>query len=87
MSSKLIVIILSYTVSKFPYFLRHSVYDHTCVLVVFQWSFGVTLWELMTLAHQPYADVDPFEMVTYLLHGYRMCQPVHCPNELYVVTF
>jgi len=49
-----------------------------------QWAFGVTLWELMTLGQQPYADVDPFEMVTYLLHGYRMCQPVHCPNELLV---
>ena len=55
-----------------------------CMLLLFQWSFGVTLWELMTLAHQPYADVDPFEMVTYLLHGYRMSQPVHCPNELLV---
>jgi len=51
-------------------------------VVPLQWSFGVTLWELMTLGQQPYADVDPFEMMTYLLHGYRMCQPVHCPNEL-----
>ena len=52
-----------------------------------QWSYGVTLWELMTLGQQPYADVDPFEMVTYLLHGYRMCQPVHCPNELWGIFF
>jgi len=54
----------------------------SCYYVWLHWSFGVTLWELMTLGQQPYADVDPFEMVTYLLHGYRMCQPQHCPNEL-----
>jgi len=59
-----------------------SAFHKNCSIVTLQWAFGVTLWELMTLGQQPYADVDPFEMVTYLLHGYRMCQPVHCPNEL-----
>lgn len=48
----------------------------------FQWSFGVTLWEMFTMAHQPYAEVDPFEMAAYLLDGFRMAQPINCPNEL-----
>ncbi|GLH09461.1 cAMP-dependent protein kinase catalytic subunit 1 [Gryllus bimaculatus] len=46
------------------------------------WSFGVLLWELTTLAQQPYAEVDPFEMGAYLRDGYRLAQPVNCPDEL-----
>ncbi|XP_013381539.1 tyrosine-protein kinase RYK-like [Lingula anatina] len=49
------------------------------------WSFGVTLWELMTLGQTPYADVDPFEMAAYLREGYRISQPVNCPDELFAV--
>lgn len=47
-----------------------------------QWSFGVLLWELTTLAQQPYVEVDPFEMAAYLRDGYRLAQPVNCPDEL-----
>ena len=51
-------------------------------VLVLQWMFGVTLWELMTLGQQPYADVDPFEMATYLREGFRISQPLNCPDEL-----
>jgi RYK receptor-like tyrosine kinase len=47
-----------------------------------QWSFGVLLWELTTLAQQPYVEVDPFEMAAYLRDGYRLAQPINCPDEL-----
>jgi len=47
-----------------------------------QWSFGVTVWELFTLAQQPYADVDPFEMAAYLEDGYRLAQPHNWPSDL-----
>ncbi|PNF27269.1 hypothetical protein B7P43_G05298 [Cryptotermes secundus] len=46
------------------------------------WSFGVLLWELTTLAQQPYVEVDPFEMAAYLRDGYRLAQPINCPDEL-----
>ena len=49
-----------------------------------QWAFGVLIWELLTLAQQPYADVDPFEMATYLKEGFRIAQPINCPDELLV---
>ncbi|XP_033760964.1 tyrosine-protein kinase RYK-like [Pecten maximus] len=49
------------------------------------WSFGVTLWELMTVGQQPYADIDPFEMAAYLREGYRIAQPINCPDELFSV--
>nr|XP_022339285.1 tyrosine-protein kinase RYK-like isoform X1 [Crassostrea virginica] len=47
------------------------------------WAFGVTLWELMSLAQQPYSEVDSFEMAAYLREGYRIAQPINCPDELY----
>ncbi|XP_063241635.1 tyrosine-protein kinase Drl-like [Bacillus rossius redtenbacheri] len=49
------------------------------------WSFGVLLWELTTLAQQPYAEVDPFEMADYLRDGYRLAQPLCCPDELFAL--
>ncbi|XP_030756297.1 tyrosine-protein kinase Drl-like [Sitophilus oryzae] len=49
------------------------------------WSFGVVLWELTTLCQQPYADIDPYEMSTHLRTGYRLTQPIGCPDELYAV--
>lgn len=49
------------------------------------WSFGVLLWELLTLCQQPYADIDPFEMSAYLQDGFRLAQPVNCPDELFTV--
>lgn len=47
-----------------------------------QWAFGVSLWELMTLGQTPYVDIDPFEMAAYLKDGYRIAQPINCPDEL-----
>ncbi|XP_019765358.1 tyrosine-protein kinase Dnt [Dendroctonus ponderosae] len=49
------------------------------------WSFGVLLWELTTLAQQPYIEIDPFEMGAYLKDGYRLAQPINCPDELFAV--
>ncbi|XP_056645611.1 tyrosine-protein kinase Drl isoform X1 [Diorhabda sublineata] len=49
------------------------------------WSFGVLLWELTTLAQQPYVEIDPFEMAAYLKDGYRLAQPINCPDELFAV--
>ncbi|KAL1492981.1 hypothetical protein ABEB36_011133 [Hypothenemus hampei] len=49
------------------------------------WSFGVLLWELTTLAQQPYIEIDPFEIAAYLKDGYRLAQPINCPDELFAV--
>ncbi|XP_050313715.1 tyrosine-protein kinase Dnt [Anthonomus grandis grandis] len=49
------------------------------------WSFGVLLWELTTLAQQPYIEIDPFEVAAYLKDGYRLAQPINCPDELFAV--
>ncbi|XP_024080750.1 tyrosine-protein kinase Dnt isoform X2 [Cimex lectularius] len=49
------------------------------------WMFGVVLWELTTLAQQPYVEIDPFEITAYLRDGYRLAQPINCPDELFAV--
>ena len=56
------------------------------ICLCFQWAFGVVLWELMTMASQPYVDIDPFEMAAYLQEGYRISQPINCPDELWVMN-
>lgn len=47
------------------------------------WSFGVLLWELQSLAATPYVDIDDFEMAAYLQDGFRLSQPINCPDHLY----
>jgi len=49
------------------------------------WSWAVTMWEVLTRAQQPFPDVDPFEMETYLMEGFRLHQPLNCPDQLYTV--
>ncbi|CAL4105996.1 unnamed protein product [Meganyctiphanes norvegica] len=49
------------------------------------WSYGVLLWELSTLANQPYVEVATCEMADYLRDGYRLSQPANCPDDLYKV--
>lgn len=47
------------------------------------WSFGVLLWELQSLGATPYNDIDDFEMSVYLQDGFRLSQPINCPDHLY----
>lgn len=70
-----------WSVSVEPLSLRHS-YVQRVFFLILQWAFGVLVWELLTLALQPYADVDPFEMAGYLKEGFRIAQPLNCPDEL-----
>ncbi|KAH3797101.1 hepatocyte growth factor receptor-like [Dreissena polymorpha] len=47
------------------------------------WSFGVTLWELMTRGVLPYATVDNWDMERYLKSGRRLPQPMYSPTQLF----
>ena len=53
------------------------IYD---VIMFVQWSFGVTLWEVMTRGRKPYAGVDNLDMKRYLQRGGRLEKPPFCPD-------
>lgn len=49
------------------------------------WSFGVVLWEIMTLGRVPYEDIPTEDMLATLTAGYRLPQPKNCPDDLFVL--
>ncbi|XP_055858556.1 tyrosine-protein kinase Drl isoform X1 [Episyrphus balteatus] len=49
------------------------------------WSLGVLFWELATLATIPFEEVDIFELTPYLMDGFRLGQPINCPDEFFTV--
>lgn len=49
----------------------------------FRWSYGILLWEIVTLGGTPYpAMLDVSKLLEFLKAGKRMCQPPNCPTEL-----
>ena len=50
----------------------------------YQWSFGVTCWEIFSLGRQPYPGVQNSEIATLLEHGKRLSKPSLCDEEMYV---
>jgi serine/threonine protein kinase len=48
------------------------------------WSYGILLWEIVTLGCTPYPDVvDSNKVLLMLKNGQRMEKPSNCPDELY----
>eukprot|EP00118_Oscarella_pearsei_P024028 m.296774 g.296774 ORF g.296774 m.296774 type:complete len:595 (+) comp40765_c0_seq4:1891-3675(+) len=47
------------------------------------WAFGVTLWEIMTLAEVPYAGMSSREVANEVKKGLRLEKPLDCLNETY----
>ncbi|PFX14744.1 Vascular endothelial growth factor receptor 2 [Stylophora pistillata] len=62
-----------------------AIFDQTFTTHSDVWSFGVVLWELVTLGGTPYPTIDNKELLRTLKDGYRMEQPDTCDNELYEV--
>ncbi|XP_038065532.1 fibroblast growth factor receptor-like isoform X3 [Patiria miniata] len=49
------------------------------------WSFGVLLWELVTLGSHPYPGMSSQKVINELKKGYRLPKPEHCSDDIYKV--
>ncbi|XP_012935847.1 putative molluscan insulin-related peptide(s) receptor [Aplysia californica] len=47
------------------------------------WSYGVVLWEMVTLAEQPYQGLSNEEVRRFIMEARVMSAPVGCPLDLY----
>jgi serine/threonine protein kinase len=51
------------------------------------WSFGVLMWEIVTLGSTPYVGMGAKEVIKYVNDGNRLQMPKHCKRELYNIMF
>uniref|UniRef100_A0A671WTG1 Receptor protein-tyrosine kinase n=1 Tax=Sparus aurata TaxID=8175 RepID=A0A671WTG1_SPAAU len=49
------------------------------------WSYGVTVWEMMSFGAEPYVSVQPQEVPSLLEKGERLSQPHICTIDVYMV--
>ncbi|XP_028261216.1 receptor tyrosine-protein kinase erbB-3a isoform X2 [Parambassis ranga] len=49
------------------------------------WSYGVTVWEMMSYGTEPYANMRPQEVPDLLEKGERLSQPQICTIDVYMV--
>ncbi|KAJ4936989.1 hypothetical protein JOQ06_001573 [Pogonophryne albipinna] len=49
------------------------------------WSFGVTMWEIVSRGRTPYPGVSNHELLELLLSGHRLKPPQDCDHKLYEV--
>lgn len=59
-----------------------SLADHVYTSKSDVWSFGIVLWELVTLGSSPYPGVAVQNLYHLLKNGYRMQRPQNCSLEL-----
>ncbi|XP_075210916.1 protein kinase receptor Ret oncogene [Lycorma delicatula] len=60
-----------------------SLADHVYTSKSDIWSFGILLWELVTLGSSPYPGVAVHNLFYLLRAGYRMEKPENCSHQLY----
>ncbi|XP_068163685.1 tyrosine-protein kinase receptor UFO isoform X2 [Antennarius striatus] len=49
------------------------------------WSFGITMWEIMSWGRTPYPGVHNYDLLDFLLSGLRLRPPRDCDHRLYEV--
>ncbi|KAI1301322.1 Insulin receptor [Halotydeus destructor] len=49
------------------------------------WSYGIVLWEMVTLASQPYQGLTNEDVLKFVTQGRVMVKPEDCPERIYVI--
>ena len=57
--------------------------SHSVVRSCFR-SYGVVLWEMVTLAEQPYQGLSNEDVLHFVIDGRIMDTPERCPEKMYV---
>lgn len=60
-----------------------SLYDGIYSVKSDVWSYGVLLWEIVTLGATPYPGMSGSTVMIKVKDGYRLPKPVYCPDEIY----
>lgn len=58
--------------------MTHQVYTSSSDV----WSYGILLYEIVTLGGNPYPSIQTNNLLNLLKTGYRMEKPKNCSNEL-----
>ena len=56
-----------------------------CITMIYVFSFrsyGIVLWEMATLASQPYQGLSNEEVLKFVISGNTMVKPEDCPETL-----
>uniref|UniRef100_A0A5S6QST0 receptor protein-tyrosine kinase n=1 Tax=Trichuris muris TaxID=70415 RepID=A0A5S6QST0_TRIMR len=60
-----------------------ALFDHVYTVQSDVWSFGILVWEIMTLGGNPYPSVPVEKLFILLKQGHRMERPRDCSHEIY----
>ncbi|KAL9920826.1 tyrosine protein kinase receptor torso isoform 1-T4 [Glossina fuscipes fuscipes] len=61
--------------------LTHQIYTNE------SWSYGILLYEIVTLGSAPYPAVTTSRLLNFLKAGHRMEKPKHCTQEIYDLMY
>lgn len=64
-----------------------SLYDNIFSVKSDIWSFGVLIWEIVTLGSTPYPGISAATVMKKVRDGYRLDKPEHCRRELYNIMY
>jgi serine/threonine protein kinase len=64
-----------------PESLHYRIFTHRSDV----WSFGILMWEIVTLGSTPYPTMGAREVMRRVWDGYRLERPSHCRTELFRV--
>ena len=64
-----------------------SLYDNIFSVKSDIWSFGILMWEIVTLGSTPYPGIGAADVMKKVRDGYRLEKPEHCRRELYNIMY